>query len=171
VSDAPEDFEEKVEEPIAAVETFDPSSTTDIPEDFDKLNNDVPQLEKSVEESLPEPPVETDKAEEHSIHTDVDVPEIVEAPIDEALVKKEVEDPAGHEAALHEGNKSTVDEDSTLVRADAPFLDSSDEVNVERVYEREPLEDDENDESLTSEQLMEGDTTLNLSEGIQYPVN
>jgi hypothetical protein len=156
-SDAPEDFEEKVE-------TLDPSSITEILEDdVDKLN--APQLKGSVEESMQDPPLETDIPEEPSIPTDVDVPEIVEAPMemDEALVKEEVEDVAGDEVALHEGNKSTADEDSTLVQADAPFMDHSDKVNVERVYEQEPLEDDE---SLASEQLMEGGTTLNLSEGI-----
>jgi hypothetical protein len=169
-SDAPEDFEEMVEEPIAAVESFDPSSTTDILEDdFDKWNDDAPQF-KSLEESVPEPPVASGKAEEYSIPTDVDAPEIVEAPIeiDEALVKEEIEDVAGHEIALHDSSRSTGDEDSTLVQADAPFMDHSDKVNVERVYEREPLEDDE---ILASEQLMEGDTMLDLSEGIRYPVN
>ena len=169
-SDAPEDFEEKVEEPMSAVEAFDPSSTTDILEDgFDKLNDDATQF-RSVEESVPEPPVESDIAEEYRIPTDVDAPEIVEAPteIDEALVKEEIEDVAGHEIALHDGSRSTGDEDSTLVQADAPSIDHSNKVNVERVYEREPSEDDE---ILASEELMEGDTMLNLSEGIHYPAS
>jgi hypothetical protein len=169
-SDAPEDFEEKVEEPIAAVETFDPSSTTDIVEDgFDTLNDDTPQF-RSVEESVPGSPVESGIAEESSILTGVDAPEIVEASteINEALVKEEIEDVAVHEIASHDGSRSTGVEDNTVVQADVPFIDHSDKVNVERVDEGEPLEDDE---IRASEQIMEGDTLLNLSQGIHYPSN
>jgi hypothetical protein len=150
--------------PIEAVEA---SSTADVVEDLDDSNVEGPQVESSVEESVPALCVEREVVDEHSIATDVDVPKIIKASpeINEEIAELGVDDVVDNESEkVHHGNESIVDEDTTLVHTDAPFTDLSDKVtSEEHVYETGPVKADDN---LTSDYIMEGDTMLNVPEGI-----
>jgi hypothetical protein len=116
----------------------------------------------------PEPtlPVEEEDADEHNIPTEVDVPETVGASpeIHEVgelgvgdVVDKDIQE-------VYHGNEPMLDEDTTLIHTEAPFTDLSDKFkSEEHVYETASVEADDN---FTSDYIMEGDTMLNVPEGM-----
>lgn len=153
-------------EHISPIETFDPSSDEGIFEGVDDSIVEDPQLERSVEESGPAFSVEREVADEDNIPTDLLVPETVEASpeINEEMDEVEVGDVVDKEShEVQHGNESILDEGTTLVPIDTPFIDLSDKVQNEEIgNETGPFEGDDN---LTSDHILEGDTMLNVPEG------